>query len=325
MNDKKSGWIEKVFQILVGGGLLAVVVTFFLPRFFPEPMKFKENISLKADMVIGDGNNDCLLPTLIKTNGFNLEIRCDEIQSSDTTILTGFDELQSAQARGKSGDGTKGTDGKGENGGSGKPGADGIDGNNGRSAGSLLIVANQLFGSLSVSNNGQNGGNGGRGGEGGNGGKGGKGHPSRGTDCVNLLVGKVCNCKGGPGRGGKGGDGGPAGRGGDAGDGGDAGEVTIKIGEVSGTLFISSFGGKAGKPGLPGTPGNKGQGGAEGDLIGCDSAHRTGSSGENGSQSIKGEQGSIGKDGLIQVEVDGFAKEVTGGSFKFPTDTIDAN
>ncbi|OUR98072.1 hypothetical protein A9Q81_11950 [Gammaproteobacteria bacterium 42_54_T18] len=319
MDEKARDWKSLIFQTLVGGGVLAVVVAFALPKLFPDPVKITENISLNTDTAIGKKNADCILPKSITTNGYNLDILCDEVIASDTSIVTGFKKAKPANNNGKSKDGTKGTDGTGEKGVNGVDGISGVSGSDGNNSGRILIEANSLVGNLSINNLGQAGGDGGQGGSGGHGGKGGQGKAAKGVDCVNLVVGKVCNCKGGPGRGGKGGDGGDAGVGGAAGSGGDSGNISVNLGSTDGIITILARGGSEGKPGMPGTSGDKGQGGAEGVLHGCDSANRVGSSGIDGITSTKGAVGSLGKNGMIKLRIDGKEISESGGTVRYPS------
>ena len=262
--------------------------------------------SLTGNLEIDAPTKTVVLPEILYTNGFSIDITAAELSGSKCVIRA----FQKKAANGVGGAaGNPGSPGKGRTGAPGQAGVSGksgMIGTNGKSSGSISLNVNSIQVQLSIDNNGQQGGDGGNGGAGGGGGKGGQGRPSR-TAYVGALGKKAAiGCKAGPGWGGTGGNGGAGGAAGSAGKGGDAGAIRIFAQSIMKTLNIEAAGGHPGKPGKVGKGGAPGGGGAEGPLTArCDTANRTGAPGKSGADGKRGKTTSGGNDGQIIVEIGG--------------------
>jgi hypothetical protein len=171
-----------------------------------------------------------------ETDGGSLLIVARRIEAGADTVLStkGADALVSLQGRANDG------------GRPGDPGSPGANGANGKSGGDIVLILEELAGSLSFDARGGNGANGQSGGNGAVGSAGGQG-----PQCTN---------------GARGGTGGSAGPGGKGGDGGDGGLVWVQYGssvDVSKikSAFSAGTPGRAGQNGVPGGGGPGGPGG----------------------------------------------------------------
>lgn len=256
---------------------------------------------LAGDLTVNEPEKIIVLPEILYTNGYSINITAAELAGS-RCLIKAFPESKEKAPNGSDGksgsEGNAGQDGVGSHGQSGTAGKPGEAGAEGKASGDIRLNAKSIQVQLTIENNAQHGGNGGAGGEGGRGGKGGQGKPS-----VDSVAGF---CKAGPGQGGDGGGGGKGGTAGDAGGGGDAGAVLVVTENLAKPLSINAAGGVAGKPGRIGEGGKLGNGGAEGRLTpNCDTANRVGTPGKPGANGDTGKNATTGNDGKIVVDIAG--------------------